>query len=935
MAATTPQQQHQQQAPPQQPQQPPQQPQQPSTAAQKLAAINEQTWLSMGNLAELMTDYDKATSCYESALRHNPYSVPALTQIASLCRGREQFGRAVDYFKRILAIQENNGETWAALGHCYLMMDNLQDAYHAYQQALYHLSNPKDPKLWYGIGILYDRYGSLEHAEEAFSAVMKMDPKFEKANEIYFRLGIIYKQQQKFDLSLQCFRYILHTPPRPLTESDIWFQTGHVYEQQKEYELAKEAYERVLAENPDHAKVLQQLGWLYHQQNTSFCNQTLAIQYLTRSLKSDSNDAQSWYLLGRCYMAEQNYNKAYEAYQQAVYRDARNPTFWCSIGVLYYQINQYRDALDAYSRAIRLNPYISEVWYDLGTLYESCNNQVQDALDAYQRAAELDPSNPHIKQRLELLRKSQSVQSSQGVGSAPAPRDVSNPNQYQNNPGTQPLNGGYNQAPGPALSSMSSSYGNAPPPPRPDERGGMPVPQTAQENGSGPGRDLPALATNQGERAPPGSHQYQASPSREDVRIPGIGGGQAPAPSDRSQMNPIVAEDAKQRVRQTPPPPPSAVSEHVPPPQQQQRHSPFMKSEEPRTAAPPPPAPAGLQPRGGSWQPSSESPRSAHAPATPYDQHHRSPVAREPVDSRMQSRPDGHQSPYARRDYPNEGPRTPVMKHEHAQQQQQQQQPSEEAGRGYHVEQQRSPQEKPSTQAQPSPQPQHQQQQQQSPAPSAATTTPAAPAEEQQQPSHVQPMDTTSEESKPESKSHEEQQQPVKKESTPAPSQQQDTSTTSRAPVDEDYDESAASALLSMGGNRDNGTQGYKNEGQKRAYSAEESDVSQEGVKRARSGEEESSKPVASETAENDQSVPSPKQQRSSPSPQQQPVATSSPAASEQQQQPKKEESPAPAAAPSSSTPSNTTTQQQQQESPVEDAKEEGEVTDKTPSPSA
>ena len=64
-------------------------------------------------------------------------------------------------------------------------------------------------------------------------------------------------------------------------------------------------------------------------------------------------------------MAGQKYNKAYEAYQQAVYRDGRNPTFWCSIGVLYFQINQYRDALDAYSRAIRINPYISEVWFDL------------------------------------------------------------------------------------------------------------------------------------------------------------------------------------------------------------------------------------------------------------------------------------------------------------------------------------------------------------------------------------------------------------------------------------------------------------------------------------------------------------------------------------------------------------------------------------------
>lgn len=70
-------------------------------------------------------------------------------------------------------------------------------------------------------------------------------------------------------------------------------------------------------------------------------------------------------------MAQQKFPKAYEAYQQAVYRDGRNPTFWCSIGVLYYQINQYRDALDAYSRAIRLNPYISEVWYDLGTLVSS------------------------------------------------------------------------------------------------------------------------------------------------------------------------------------------------------------------------------------------------------------------------------------------------------------------------------------------------------------------------------------------------------------------------------------------------------------------------------------------------------------------------------------------------------------------------------------
>jgi tetratricopeptide (TPR) repeat protein len=113
----------------------------------------------------------------------------------------------------------------------------------------------EDPKLWYGIGILYDRYGSLDHAEEAFSSVLRMckglsylfnpssiissqingqELDFDKENEILFRLGIIYKQQGKFEDSLTCFDRILRNPPSPLAHADIWFQIGHVFEQQKD-----------------------------------------------------------------------------------------------------------------------------------------------------------------------------------------------------------------------------------------------------------------------------------------------------------------------------------------------------------------------------------------------------------------------------------------------------------------------------------------------------------------------------------------------------------------------------------------------------------------------------------------------------------------------------------------------------------------------------
>lgn len=94
------------------------------------------------------------------------------------------------------------------------------DEFHLRHSETRELTATKDPRLWYGIGILYDRYGSLEHAEEAFSQVMQMEPAFDKANEIYFRLGIIYKQQQKYGPSLEVSCH----PSRILisTNADAW-----------------------------------------------------------------------------------------------------------------------------------------------------------------------------------------------------------------------------------------------------------------------------------------------------------------------------------------------------------------------------------------------------------------------------------------------------------------------------------------------------------------------------------------------------------------------------------------------------------------------------------------------------------------------------------------------------------------------------------------
>ncbi|KAF8124217.1 hypothetical protein EV363DRAFT_1541240, partial [Boletus edulis] len=110
----------------------------------------------------------------------------------------------------------------STLGHYYFMQDDLQNAYSAYQQALFLLPKPKIPYPFQtthqhitcfavsGISILYNRYGSLDHAKKASTSILK-------ANTM------------SCSPALSTFSET-HLAPSP---TDIWFQISHVYEQQE------------------------------------------------------------------------------------------------------------------------------------------------------------------------------------------------------------------------------------------------------------------------------------------------------------------------------------------------------------------------------------------------------------------------------------------------------------------------------------------------------------------------------------------------------------------------------------------------------------------------------------------------------------------------------------------------------------------------------
>lgn len=70
----------------------------------------------IGQTAEAMGDLDRAVGSYENALRHNAYSIVALSQIAAICRSKEEFKKAAEYFGRVVGIAPESGDVWGALG---------------------------------------------------------------------------------------------------------------------------------------------------------------------------------------------------------------------------------------------------------------------------------------------------------------------------------------------------------------------------------------------------------------------------------------------------------------------------------------------------------------------------------------------------------------------------------------------------------------------------------------------------------------------------------------------------------------------------------------------------------------------------------------------------------------------------------------------------
>lgn len=93
--------------------------------------------------------------------------------------------------------------------------------------------------MWYGIGILYEKFESFDHAISALIAVLKMSPQFYQKSEVLFKLGMIFAKMNYYQNARKYFQESVDTKTFNLSrKSDTIIKIGLLHEYESNFQAA-------------------------------------------------------------------------------------------------------------------------------------------------------------------------------------------------------------------------------------------------------------------------------------------------------------------------------------------------------------------------------------------------------------------------------------------------------------------------------------------------------------------------------------------------------------------------------------------------------------------------------------------------------------------------------------------------------------------------
>ena len=226
-----------------------------------------------------------------------------------------------------------------------------------------------------------------ERHEEALASYLKANQLEPKHPKVWCNLGVLYFQMQQYALAESALRYATVANP---DYARAWDNLAAALGAQDKLDEALEACQRAIELRPDYPESHFKMGVIRFSRN----EYDEARRELQRAALLPSLAAFADCLLAMIHARLEQTEEASASILQAIQADSKCELLWMAwndLGLAYYAKNDFAAAALAYGEATMIKPDEAEAWFNLGVSYHRAGD-LPAARDAYQQAVDLRES---------------------------------------------------------------------------------------------------------------------------------------------------------------------------------------------------------------------------------------------------------------------------------------------------------------------------------------------------------------------------------------------------------------------------------------------------------------------------------------------------------------------------------------------------------------
>ena len=332
-------------------------------------------------------EFDSSLADIKQGLALDPNNLEFLLGMGDISYAQNNYREAVDaYQKVVLKNPPNSGELYMNIARAQAGLGDVDGQIAAASEAIKHGTQ----LLGEAHTIMADGYRKQRKSDEAIASYLKAIEAKPDTYSAYANLAELYRDQNRFTEAIDVSRKALRVFPNDgqIYTNLSWFYS--LADRNDEAIQSAQAGIRFLPEN------YQAYTYLCRAYNDSK-KPDMAIRECNNALKRNATDGETFFYLARAYDLTGKPDEATKFYKQAVtgmLEDVKkhpdSPDGFYLLGNAYFADNQREKAIDAYEKCLALSPRFVKARYNIAIIQLRQKNKTA-ALEQYNRLRELDP----------------------------------------------------------------------------------------------------------------------------------------------------------------------------------------------------------------------------------------------------------------------------------------------------------------------------------------------------------------------------------------------------------------------------------------------------------------------------------------------------------------------------------------------------------------